>query len=516
VIKHRITLLTIDLFLLGISYLIITWIKSGLGSYLTPDYLIGLGILAFVWIFLSTVFKKFFPKNPPQGSVTLHLIVINLLIFGTAVIIMYGARSMDYSRLIIFGTIAILTLLEIIVSKTYRLVIQNGNGNGIGNAIIAPPGRTKREKPPTPEEARLWAEHEIRIRSISLSTIQLKEDIIEECGELAYNYIAENIDLLDPKNLVISTTTRFNLLYQPEGYLKGIINLKKVNDIRYVNKFFETINAKLPINGKFIGCAETKDQRKKRILGKFPPVFNWIYYFFDFIIKRVFPKFSLTKGLYFFLTRGENRVLTRAEILGRLYSCGFEVEDEQFVTGMYFFCMNKITEPVFPKKPTYGALVKLPRIGRDGKIIRVYKMRTMHPYAEFLQSYVYNKHSLQDGGKFKNDFRISSTGRLMRALWIDELPMLINWMRGELKLVGVRPLSEQYFSLYSKEHQARRNKYKPGLIPPFYADLPKSLEEIEASEKKFLDVYDTHPFRTNWRYFWKAWYNIVFKKARSK
>ena len=523
-IKHRITLLTIDLFLLGISYLIITWIKSGLGSYLTPDYLIGLGILAFVWIFFSAVFKKFCPKNPPRGSVTLHVIVINLLIFGTAVIIMYGARSMDYSRLIIFGTIAILTLLEIIVSKTYRLVIQNsngnsngnGNGNSNGNSVIAPPGREKREKHLTPAEARLRAEREIRIRSISLSAIQLSKDIIDECGEPAYKYISECINLLDTKNLVISTTTRFNLLYQPEDYLKGIINLRKVNDIRYINKFFETINAKLPVNGKFIGCAETKDQRKKRILRKIPPVFNWIYYFFDFIIKRVFPKFNLTKGIYFFLTRGENRVLTRAEILGRLYSCGFELEDEQFINGRYFFCMNKTTEPVYPKKPTYGALVKLPRIGKEGKIIRVYKMRTMHPYSEFLQSYLYNNHSLQDGGKFKNDFRISSTGRLMRALWIDELPMLINWMRGELKLVGVRPISEQYFSLYSKEHQVRRNKYKPGLIPPFYADLPNSLEEIEASEKKFLDAYDIHPFRTNWRYFWRTWYNIIFKKARSK
>ena len=103
-----------------------------------------------------------------------------------------------------------------------------------------------------------------------------------------------------------------------------------------------------------------------------------------------------------------------------------------------------------------------------------------------------------------------------RALWIDELPMLLNWMRGDLKLVGVRPISEHYFSLYSKDHQERRIKYKPGLIPPYYADLPKTLPEIEASEKAYFDVYERHPFRTNWRYFWKAIFNIIFRKARSK
>ena len=161
-------------------------------------------------------------------------------------------------------------------------------------------------------------------------------------------------------------------------------------------------------------------------------------------------------------------------------------------------------------------LVRLPRVGLGGKIIRVYKVRTMHPYSEYLQDYIYQKHDLQEGGKFSNDFRISRLGKIMRALWIDELPMLLNWMRGELKLVGVRPISEHYFALYSKEHQERRIKYKPGLVPPYYADLPKTLPEIEASENRYFDAYEKHPFRTNWRYFWKAIFNILFRNARSK
>jgi lipopolysaccharide/colanic/teichoic acid biosynthesis glycosyltransferase len=107
-------------------------------------------------------------------------------------------------------------------------------------------------------------------------------------------------------------------------------------------------------------------------------------------------------------------------------------------------------------------------------------------------------------------------GKIIRTLWLDELPMLINWFRGDLKLVGVRPLSEQYFKLYTRDHQERRIRYRPGLVTPYYADLPKTIDEIEDSEKRFLDLYDQKPFRTNWVYFWRAFYNIVFKHARSR
>jgi hypothetical protein len=79
----------------------------------------------------------------------------------------------------------------------------------------------------------------------------------------------------------------------------------------------------------------------------------------------------------------------------------------------------------------------------------------------------------------------------------------------------VRPLSSHYFSLYTKEHQEKRINHKPGLIPPFYVDYPKTLEEIMESEVKYMDAYDKHPFRTDFIYFFKALYNIIFKRYRS-
>jgi lipopolysaccharide/colanic/teichoic acid biosynthesis glycosyltransferase len=128
---------------------------------------------------------------------------------------------------------------------------------------------------------------------------------------------------------------------------------------------------------------------------------------------------------------------------------------------------------------------------------------------------VYEQNKLQSGGKIKNDFRIAGSRAFLRKMWLDELPMLINLFRGDLKVVGVRPLSQHYYNLYSKELQEKRIKYRPGLVPPFYADMPKTLEEIQATEMRYLDAYEKYPVRTQWRYFWKAFYNIVFKKARS-
>ncbi|MFU8861415.1 MAG: sugar transferase, partial [Cyclonatronaceae bacterium] len=123
--------------------------------------------------------------------------------------------------------------------------------------------------------------------------------------------------------------------------------------------------------------------------------------------------------------------------------------------------------------------------------------------------------NLKEGGKLDNDYRITSWGRLMRKLWIDELPMFLNLLKGEMKLVGVRPLSQHYFHLYPEDVQRLRISTRPGLVPPFYADLPKTFEEIVESERRYLFAYKEHPVRTDISYFFKAARNILIKKARS-
>lgn len=337
----------------------------------------------------------------------------------------------------------------------------------------------------------------------------------KEVGEEVYRFLYKYADIFSPTTFVVSTTTLFNIEYHAKNKSETIINLRRVNDLRYINKFFESVNRKLIDRGIFIGCCETKNMRKQRILRKFPFGMNYLYYTFDFIIKRIFPKFMLTKRMYFILTRGQNRVITRAEVLGRLYSCGFEVVDDQFFPNLYYFVARKVTSPAYDNNPTYGPIVRLSRVGKNGKPIKVLKMRTMHPFSEYLQEYIFYKNNLKEGGKFKNDFRVSTLGKIMRTFWLDELPMLVNLFRGDMKLFGVRPISKHYYNLYTKELQERRIKHKPGLIPPFYVHYPRTLEEIMASEMKYLEEFEKHPFWTDWKYFWKAIFNIIFKKYRS-
>ena len=208
-------------------------------------------------------------------------------------------------------------------------------------------------------------------------------------------------------------------------------------------------------------------------------------------------------------------MVSKAEIFGRLYFCGFKVVNDMEIENRLFFIAQKVKMPSYHTNPTYGPIVRLKRVGFNGKMINVYKFRTMYPFSESLQEYVYQKNDLKTGGKFKDDFRVTDWGKFMRATWLDELPMIYNWLKGDLKLFGVRPLSHQYLSLYTDELRKLRTTVMPGLIPPFYADIPKTLPEIIESELSYLKSYLKAPVKTQLRYLWYSSINIIFRGARS-
>ena len=511
-LRKRFLFIFSDLLVVMASYLLTVWIKAGtlFANYLDPRYTRPLLIFLGVWLVISLAAGKYaFEKYNRYSRVILSILSTNFIILGTASLLIYFFNTFYFSRLLVLGTLLIATLIELAAGIFYYhirvakdlegpvdheyLALQKHKQNGTA------PSRRREAGPLRPLPA------------------PLASMINREAGPAAVRFINNHNRHDGREILVLVTTNPFNIVAQSNGHHKYIINLKRINDVRYVNKFFETVNESLPGNGRYTCCVETKDLRKQRIFRKYPFPLNYLFYYFvDFPVKRVMPKLKVTRGLYFNLTRGNNRVITRAETLGRLISCGFEIIDEEYIDNLCYITSEKVKEPVYDANPSYGPLIRLRRVGKDGRIIRVYKMRTMHPYSEYLQDYIYKRYNLDEGGKFREDFRISTQGRIMRKLWIDELPMLINWLRGDMKFVGVRPLSRQYFELYSEEHKKLRLRHKPGLVPPYYADMPKTLEEIEASEHRYLLAWEKHPFLTDWHYFWKAMYNIVFRKARSK
>lgn len=511
--KFRIISLLADIAILAISFLIMAAIKpSGLRAYV-PSHSIFFGVLVVLWLVVSLLNGKMH-RGLIINFTTLFNKVIssNLISLSVTALLMYIFRDYGFSRTVVLGTALFATFFELVFGsvyiaykkanlrdyveydkyKKYRKpseyeLVSNLNGNGdpqeISNMVY--PGIIKAiEKESGPEMA---------------------EAIIKMTGPK-----------LSDRTAVLSTTTVFNIESLPEDKYTYIINLRKINDIKQLDSFIDAVNHKLEPKGYFFCCVETKDQRKKRILKKFPLVINYILYSFDFVVKRVLPKLKITRPLYNVLTRGNNSVISRAEALGRLCRGGFRIRQESFIGNNLCIEAKKVSDPLPTNGYYYGPIIALPRIGKNGEIIRVYKLRTMHPYSEYIQDYVYQVHDLQDGGKFKNDFRITSWGSACRKVWIDELPTFINLVEGNMKLVGVRPLSKHYFELYDKDLQDRRTKYKPGLVPPYYADMPGDLESIQASEKKYLDSYDRHPFLTDTKYFFNSWWNILFHHARSR
>lgn len=347
---------------------------------------------------------------------------------------------------------------------------------------------------------------------------QLDKVYLQRFKEI-FKFIEDSVDLYSfdsRKSVILRSADTYNVEVLPKELIEFYLNLHEINDIRRINEYLIKINSVLINGGVFIGCAEPAALRRSKFLRAFPFYLANLFYSLDYLWRRIFPKVPYLQKIYFSITNGKNRVVSLSEVLGRLYYCGFEVINiKQFEEKVYFI-VKKVMEPSHERNPSYGLFIKLKRVGKDGKLIYVYKFRTMSPYSEFIQKFVFEKIGSTSGDKVDNDIRVTSWGKVLRRFWIDELPMLINLIKGDLALVGVRPLSVHKFEMYPVDFRIERSKYRPGLIPPYYYDLPKSFDELIESERHYLERYYLKPYSTQIKYFFGALYNIFFKRARSK
>lgn len=97
-----------------------------------------------------------------------------------------------------------------------------------------------------------------------------------------------------------------------------------------------------------------------------------------------------------------------------------------------------------------GAFFFQERPGKDAKIFKVIKFKTMTDERD------------ADGNLLPDEKRLTKVGKFVRSTSIDELPQLINVLKGDMALIGPRPLLVQYLPLYSPE-QARRHEVRPGI-----------------------------------------------------
>ena len=155
---------------------------------------------------------------------------------------------------------------------------------------------------------------------------------------------------------------------------------------------------------------------------------------------------------------------------------------------------------LFLKRANKGAVAFFlkERPGKDAKIFKIIKFKTMSDERD------------EDGNLLPDEVRITKVGQWIRSTSIDELPQLINVFKGEMSLIGPRPLLVNYLPLYSKE-QARRHNIKPGITG--WAQC-NGRNAISWTDKFKLDVWyvDNCSFLTDLKIVFIT-LKKVFKKA---
>lgn len=149
-----------------------------------------------------------------------------------------------------------------------------------------------------------------------------------------------------------------------------------------------------------------------------------------------------------------------------------------------------VTAILVKKKLGAPVIFKQKRPGLNGEIFELYKFRTMTDDKD------------ENGSLLPDDVRLTSFGSKLRSTSLDELPELVNILKGDMAVVGPRPLLVQYLERYN-EHQARRHEVRPGFTG--YAQV-NGRNSITWEEKFDKDVYyvDNVTFLNDWKIIFKT------------
>lgn len=296
---------------------------------------------------------------------------------------------------------------------------------------------------------------------------------------------------------------------------KLIVVVNQLNKVENLQLTIENLATLTKEDQHVILQFETLKGRSRRIQKVYPKTIAKSLFIIDFIFHRVFSRLFIVKNIYSYISKGKIKILSKAEALGRMVFSGYQIESVENFNGLCTVLIKKSGQKLINKKPSFGPVFKMNRIGKNGKMIGVYKIRTMHPYSEYLQDFLIKLNGYGDQGKPKNDFRVTTWGRILRKYWIDEIPQLINVMKLEMKLVGLRPVSEYYFNELDQFQKERRLEQKPGCIPPYIAfNMGSSKDQVLKAEEMYLNMKKSKPFTTDTRVFFMAIKNIFFSKKR--
>ena len=132
--------------------------------------------------------------------------------------------------------------------------------------------------------------------------------------------------------------------------LQLFIGMRKLNDCRRLNVHFLKLHQMLMPGGYFVGYAHTVKTHFDWIYARFPRPMAHAVYALDFLFHRVAPKLPGVQKVYFAITKGNNRAVSRAEVLGRLCFCGFDIKATQVIDKRFYFIARN-QDPVPGRKP---------------------------------------------------------------------------------------------------------------------------------------------------------------------
>ncbi len=304
-----------------------------------------------VWLLTSLVLRKFEKDNfnSVYSLAALNIKSSLCMAVGLAFII-HGFHYYYLSRAQIFGTLAIFAVLELAVFWLYY--------------------RHRDYK-----KAEQEAEYQLSTRQKQFQcSLPSEGEKNEPCADPVdlkihhalhffepnlYPFIRKRVDLSSidaSESALVYTDNFFNLDVLENFGRKMIVNLHKINDMRFLNQYFLLAHAKLKPYGYLVGKAHTLATHKTHFFRQFSGQYiSRFLYMFDFLWHRIFPKLPVTKKLYFALTKGKNRLVSKAEIFGRLFFCGFRPIAEIEISDRLYFIAQKVMTPSEDPNPTLRA-----------------------------------------------------------------------------------------------------------------------------------------------------------------
>jgi lipopolysaccharide/colanic/teichoic acid biosynthesis glycosyltransferase len=500
--KYSIICFTFQLLLLTSAYVTCCYISLEINSF---GELInkGLVIIIVAWLLTAWLTHKYKPQYYQKKWIYVIAPFLKAIVFQLFFVFLFSLVFLwlNYQNGLLYKSSLLYLTAELIIYSV--LIILHGHRNNIileplsqSNKYLQEDLKTDLQISPIIDFSNISGKVSIFNENI-LTELHKAGSSSELINRLEINIIKSNDDFKKKTNL--STVCFLDI---------------RINDLNDIDLAFKCIYTSLVPGGYLYVVYEDLDDFEERFISSSSRNVRFFKTGYYYLYYRAFPKIPYLNILYRVVSGGKNKVISKAEILGRFYYCGFEVEKMTRRDGLCFLLARKSKTPSENPFPSFYPVITLNRVGLYGNIIKIHKIRSMYPYSEFIQKRVFEEASMTATGKFENDYRITKLGKIYRRFWIDEIPQLLDWTRGKIKLVGIRAMSQHFFSLYPKEYQDLYCQVKPGIISPIFDEKTAGFEEIVKIEQEYLERFLKNPLKTDFIYFFRT-IKHIFNGVRS-